>query len=137
MRPGAEKPEMKHQRKHIEDDEEESPKPKEKVRTELETGAGPSRGSKLLEGGLVGLDPDFRRLFKGLLGCLNCQNQLLAQLVELKMADVYRGKESKLEEEFEEGREEEVAAEILDLTLEGAGLAEVKGLGGVGGRAGR
>ena len=78
----------------------------------------------------MGLDPDFRRLFKGLLGRLNRQNQLLAQLVELKMADVYRGKESEPEEEFEEGGEEEVAAEILDLTSEGAGLAEVKGSGG-------
>ena len=59
------------------------------------------------------------------------------QLVKLKTAEVYRGKESELEEEFEEGREEEVAAEILDLMSEGAGLAEVKESGGgVGGRAG-
>ena len=83
-----------------------------------------------MEGGLAGLDLDFQRLFKGLLGHLDCQNQLLAQLVELKTAEVYRGKESKSEKEFEEGGEEEVAAEILDLTSEGAELAEVQELGG-------
>ena len=55
------------------------------------------------------------------------------QLVKLKTAEVYRGKESELEEEFEEGREEEIAAEILDLMSEGAGLAEVKESGGRGG----
>ncbi|KAN0082705.1 hypothetical protein V8E55_008500 [Tylopilus felleus] len=107
VHPGAEKPETKHWRKHTDDEEEELQKPRKKAR--------PSGGSNSLEGGSAGLDPDFQRLFKGPLGHLDHQNQLLVQLVELKTAEVYRGKESEPEEEFEEGREEEVAVEILDL----------------------
>ena len=107
MHPGAEKPETKRWRKHTDDKEEESQKPRKKAR--------PSGGSKSLEGGSAGLDLDFQRLFKGSLGRLDHQNQLLVQLIKLKTAEVYRGKESEPEEEFEEGREEEVAVEILDL----------------------
>ena len=149
VQPGADKPEVKWQRKHAEEEDnndKSQEKPKKKVRRESELEAGPSRrkGLKESEGSkMAGPDSELQKLLRRLLARFDCQNNLLEELVELKTAKLYGEPVDEPDKEFEEGREEEAAAELLavveekdtaeveeqeavEVTMEGVESAEVE-----------
>ena len=111
-RPGEESGEKKvHQRKRA---AEESPKGKKTKKAQTEPEAGPSRraalkglqvSSKVVE--------NLGDLMRGLLWWLDRQNALLAQLVQLKVDEVWRA-----ETLDEEGSDNEIGHELVQLNAE-------------------